>query len=55
MRNSALAVAPAKSIAADPLSYLPVAISAMARCLRLALAAFWRLHDIQVSNVINRK
>ena len=46
MQNSALAVVLAKSIGADPLSYLPGALSATAHsCLGSALAAFWRLRD----------
>jgi BASS family bile acid:Na+ symporter len=46
MQNSALAVVLAKSIGADPLSYLPGALSATAHsCLGSMLAAFWRLVD----------
>lgn len=46
MQNSALAVVLAKSIGADPLSYLPGALSATAHsCLGSALAAFWRMVD----------
>lgn len=46
MQNSALAVVLAKSIGADPLSYLPGAFSATVHsCLGSALAAFWRLRD----------
>ena len=46
MQNSALAVVLAKSIGADPLSYLPGALSATAHsCIGSALAAFWRLVD----------
>ena len=46
MQNSALAVVLAKSIGADPLSYLPGALSATAHsCIGSGLAAFWRLID----------
>ena len=46
MQNSALAVVLAKSIGADPLSYLPGALSATAHsCLGSALAAYWRVVD----------
>eukprot|EP00804_Cyclotella_cryptica_P003091 CCRYP_006080-RA/>CCRYP_006080-RA protein AED:0.05 eAED:0.05 QI:837/1/1/1/1/0.66/3/92/293 len=46
MQNSALAVVLAKSIGADPLSYLPGAFSATVHsCLGSGLAAFWRLRD----------
>ncbi|KAL7438497.1 hypothetical protein ACHAXM_006270 [Skeletonema potamos] len=46
MQNSALAVVLAKSIGADPLSYLPGALSATAHsCLGSGLAAFWRMMD----------
>ncbi|KAL7543793.1 hypothetical protein ACHAWF_009414 [Thalassiosira exigua] len=46
MQNSALAVVLAKSVGADPLSYLPGALSATAHsCLGSALAAFWRAID----------
>lgn len=46
MQNSALAVVLAKSIGADPLSYLPGALSATAHsCLGSGLAAFWRVID----------
>jgi BASS family bile acid:Na+ symporter len=46
MQNSALAVVLAKSIGADPLSYLPGALSATAHsCLGSGLAAFWRWLD----------
>ena len=46
MQNSALAVVLAKSIGADPLSYLPGALSATAHsCIGSALAACWRLMD----------
>ena len=46
MQNSALAVVLAKSIGADPLSYLPGALSATAHsCLGSMLAAFWRVVD----------
>lgn len=46
MQNSALAVVLAKSIGADPLSYLPGALSATAHsCIGSALAAFWRQAD----------
>jgi BASS family bile acid:Na+ symporter len=46
MQNSALAVVLAKSIGADPLSYLPGALSATVHsCLGSALAAYWRLRD----------
>lgn len=46
MQNSALAVVLAKSVGADPLSYLPGAISATAHsCIGSAMAAFWRLMD----------
>ena len=46
MQNSALAVVLAKSIGADPLSYLPGALSATAHsCLGSGLAAFWRVFD----------
>lgn len=46
MQNSALAVVLAKSVGADPLSYLPGALSATAHsCLGSALAAFWRVVD----------
>ena len=46
MQNSALAVVLAKSIGADPLSYLPGALSATAHsCLGSMLAAFWRFVD----------
>lgn len=51
MQNSALAVVLAKSINADPLSYLPGAISATAHsCLGSGLAAFWRLVDSRTTN-----
>ena len=46
MQNSALAVVLAKSIGADPLSYLPGALSATVHsCLGSGLAAFWRVLD----------
>ena len=46
MQNSALAVVLAKSIGADPISYLPGALSATAHsCLGSGLAAYWRLSD----------
>lgn len=46
MQNSALAVVLAKSVGADPLSYLPGAFSATVHsCLGSALAAYWRLLD----------
>jgi len=46
MQNSALAVVLAKSVGADPLSYLPGALSATAHsCLGSILAAFWRVSD----------
>lgn len=46
MQNSALAVVLAKSIGADPLSYLPGALSATVHsCLGSGLAAFWRVWD----------
>mmetsp|Transcript_6442 Transcript_6442/g.13597 ORF Transcript_6442/g.13597 Transcript_6442/m.13597 type:complete len:430 (+) Transcript_6442:77-1366(+) len=46
MQNSALAVVLAKSIGADPLSYLPGALSATAHSvIGSGLAAFWRLMD----------
>jgi len=46
MQNSALAVVLAKSIGADPISYLPGALSATAHsCLGSGLAAFWRVLD----------
>jgi BASS family bile acid:Na+ symporter len=46
MQNSALAVVLAKSIGADPLSYLPGALSATAHsCIGSGLAAFWRWMD----------
>mmetsp|Transcript_21819 Transcript_21819/g.31239 ORF Transcript_21819/g.31239 Transcript_21819/m.31239 type:complete len:430 (+) Transcript_21819:110-1399(+) len=46
MQNSALAVVLAKSIGADPLSYLPGALSATAHsCIGSGLAAFWRFVD----------
>ena len=51
MQNSALAVVLAKSIGADPLSFLPGALSATAHsCLGSALAAFWRLKDTGKEN-----
>ena len=51
MQNSALAVVLAKSIGADPLSFLPGALSATAHsCLGSALAAFWRLKDARKEN-----
>ena len=51
MQNSALAVVLAKSIGADPLSFLPGALSATAHsCLGSALAAFWRLKDSRKEN-----
>jgi BASS family bile acid:Na+ symporter len=46
MQNSALAVVLAKSIGADPLSYLPGAFSATVHsCLGSVLAAIWRLRS----------
>ena len=46
MQNSALAVVLAKSIGADPISYLPGALSATAHsCLGSGLAAYWRVMD----------
>jgi len=46
MQNSALAVVLAKSIGADPIAYLPGALSATAHsCLGSGLAAFWRVLD----------
>jgi len=46
MQNSALAVVLARSIGADPISYLPGALSATAHsCLGSALAAYWRVVD----------
>ncbi len=46
MQNSALAVVLAKSMGADPLSYLPGALSATVHsCLGSGLAAFWRVID----------
>jgi BASS family bile acid:Na+ symporter len=51
MQNSALAVVLAKSIGADPLSFLPGALSATAHsCLGSALAAFWRMQDARKEN-----
>ncbi len=46
MQNSALAVVLAKSMGADPISYLPGALSATAHsCLGSGLAALWRVID----------
>lgn len=46
MQNSALAIVLAKSMGADPLSYLPGALSATAHsCLGSGLATFWRIID----------
>jgi len=50
MQNSALAVVLAKSIGADPLSYLPGALSATVHSiLGSALAAFWRIRENKLS------
>jgi BASS family bile acid:Na+ symporter len=50
MQNSALAVVLAKSMGADPISYLPGALSATAHsCLGSGLAAFWRVIDSRKS------
>ena len=50
MQNSALAVVLAKSMGADPLSYLPGALSATAHsCLGSGLAAIWRVVDSRKS------
>jgi BASS family bile acid:Na+ symporter len=46
MQNSALAIVLAKSMGADPVSYLPGALSATAHsCLGSGLATFWRMID----------
>jgi BASS family bile acid:Na+ symporter len=56
MQNSALAIVLAKSMGADPMSYLPGALSATAHsCLGSGLATFWRMIDYKKNNLLKKE
>ena len=56
MQNSALAIVLAKSMGADPVSYLPGALSATAHsCLGSGLATFWRMIDNKKNNLLKKE
>jgi hypothetical protein len=56
MQNSALAIVLAKSLGADPVLYLPGALSATAHsCLGSGLATFWRMIDYKKNTTCQRR
>jgi BASS family bile acid:Na+ symporter len=56
MQNSAMAIVLAKSMGADPVLYLPGALSATAHlCLGSGLATFWRMIDYKKNNLSKKE